>query len=180
MRITESFPGRDLADLCEEQLNLLKSLTMALEQVKLPENSKDSTTGILRGQLDDSFSEMGWRSSLMASSKVSIEFPTANYILDLYLDSSNESCEHKHRFFIEFCFDNRQAIGTNLLKFEVAAKNAIEQGLLPLPILLCATSMAIKKFGWDGGVASYQEYDHAIRIPYRNIIDNPPILIALS
>jgi hypothetical protein len=179
VKFIESFPGRNRENLCHSQLELLNDLTKLLEKVDLPKNSKEGTTSILRGQLDDLLSETGWRVGYLVESQISMEYPTANYTLDLNLDEDSSNCEHRHRYLLEFCFDNRQAIGTNLLKFEVAALNAISQNWIPLPILICGTAAAIKQFGWDGGVASYQEYDHAIRIPYKNILSNPPVLLAL-
>jgi hypothetical protein len=179
MKFLESFPGRTKENLCIPQLLVVEELTKALQLVELPRNSKEGTTGVLRAQMDEFLERSGWKESFRIDNLISLEFPTANYTLDLSLDDSNPECSHKHRFFIEFCFDNRQAIGTNLLKFEVASRNAELQERIPLPILICATSQAIKQFGWDGGVASYQEYDHALRIPYKNVIAHPPVLIAL-
>ena len=179
MKFVESFPGRLKENLCAQQLNVIEKLTEAIHVVKLPSNSKEQTTSVLRAQLDDFLDESGWEESFRVDNLISLEFPTANYTLDLSLDSASSSCGHLHRYFIEFCFDNRQAIGTNLLKFEVASRNAELQNRVPLPILICATAQAIKQFGWDGGVASYQEYDHALRMPYKNIITQPPALIAL-
>lgn len=180
MKHIESFPGRIRETLCFRQLEELQRLTDAFQIIDLPRNSKEATTSVLRSQLDESLSSSGWESGYLIDNQISIEYPTANYTLDLSLDSSAEICGHKHRYVLEFCFDNRQAIGTNLLKYEVACANTITQGWEPLPFLVCATSQVIKQFGWDGGVASYQEYDHAIRIPYKGILKNPPVLIALS
>ena len=179
MKFVESFPGRMKENLCLQQRLIVDELTKALTTVELPKNSKEGTTSVLRAQLDEFLEGAGWRESFRIDNLISLEFPTANYTLDLSLDSADVTCDHKHRYFIEFCFDNRQAIGTNLLKFEVASKNAEVQERLPLPILICATSQAIKQFGWDGGVASYQEYDHALRIPYKSVMERPPVLIAL-
>jgi hypothetical protein len=179
VKFVESFPGRLKENLCPQQLLIVEELTKALQIVALPNNSKEGTTGVLRAQLDEFLEGSGWKESFRIDNLISLEFPTANYTLDLSLDSIDVSCTHKHRYFIEFCFDNRQAIGTNLLKFEVASKNAELQDRVPLPILICATAQAIKQFGWDGGVASYQEYDHALRIPYKNVVTHPPVLIAL-
>lgn len=179
MKFVESFPGRMKENLCPQQQSVLNELSKALLTVELPKNSKDGTTSVLRAQLDEYLEAAGWKESFRIDNLISLEFPTANYTLDLTLDNTDDTCTHKHRYFIEFCFDNRQAIGTNLLKFEVASKNADVQDRIPLPILICATSQAIKQFGWDGGVASYQEYDHALRIPYKSVFDYPPVLIAL-
>ncbi len=179
MKFVESFPGRAKESLCPQQLVKLQELTTALESVELPKNSKEGTTGILRSQLEDALEVSGWKEGLRIDSQISMEFPTANYTLDLSLDDTSSSCNHIHRYFLEFCFDNRQAIGTNLLIFEVAANNAEIQSRVSLPILICSTAKAIKEFGWDGGVASYQEYDHALRIPYKNVIKHPPVIIAI-
>jgi hypothetical protein len=179
MKFVESFPGRLKENLCAQQLIVIEQLTEALRFVELPSNSKEQTTSVLRTQLDESLDGSGWKEGFRIDNLISLEFPTANYTLDLSLDGLHASCNHSHRYFIEFCFDNRQAIGTNLLKFEVASRNSVLQDRVPLPILICATSQAIKQFGWDSGVASYQEYDHALRIPYKNVMTHPPVLVAL-
>lgn len=179
MNFVESFPGRSTEDLCPSQSLLIEKLTSALHKVELPRNSKAGTTGVLRAQLHDFVEESGWSEGHKIDNQISLEFPTANYTLDLVQDEVSSTCGHQHRYFIEFCFDNRQAIGTNLLKFEVASQNTEMLNRRPLPILVCATAQAIKEFGWDSGVASYQEYDHAIRGPYKEILKHPPAVIAI-
>lgn len=180
MKVLESFPGRTLDDLCPTQHVNIKSLVDTINAVDLPKNAREATTSVLRSQIDEALTVAGWKNDFVIDSRISLEFPTANYNLDLSLDSPNSKCEHRHRFLLEFCFDNRQAIGTNLLKFEIATLNSEAQQWKTLPILVCATSRAIKEFGWDSGVGSYQEYDHALRIPYSRVISHPPVLIAIN
>ena len=179
MKVIDSYPGRIKENLCETQLETIQVLIRLLEKVDLPQNSKEGTTSILRSQIDEDLALSGWQDGHLIDHQVSLEYPTANYTMDLSLDGLTNGCNHKHRYSLEFCFDNRQAVGTNLLKFEVASRNAITQNWNPLPILVCATAGAVKQFGWDGGVASYQEYDHAIRIPYKSVLENPPVLLAI-
>ena len=47
---------------------------------------------------------------------------TVNYKLDAIKDLETNS-DTVLRLLFESCFDNRQAIGTNFLKFEIAQKN---------------------------------------------------------
>ena len=121
----------------------------------------------------------GWRPRFKIDKNISELYPLANYVLDAMQDFSSDKCNHIHRFFIEFCFDNRQAIGSNILKFEVASRAAVESNFDPLPILICADPKALKHFGWDGSIASENEYEYALRVVYRKIMQHPPIILAL-
>lgn len=179
MLITVSKPGRTGQTFCNIENAMMKSVQSSLEEILLPKNSKEATTSLVRAQVENGLNSLGWRTGLMIDNQISLEYPTANYTLDSYLDSSIEDCGHKHRFFSEFCFDNRQALGTNLLKFQVAAEAAKSHAYRPLGFMICADSSSIKTYGWDGAVASYQEYDHAIRIPYRSVLDEPPIIFSI-
>jgi hypothetical protein len=121
----------------------------------------------------------GWRPQFKISKEVSEMYPLANYVMDAMQDFTSPECTHTHRFFVEFCFDNRQAIGSNILKFEVASRAALEFDCQPVPVLVCADAEALKYFGWDGSIAGASEYEYALRVLYRDIVKYPPIILSL-
>jgi hypothetical protein len=104
----------------------------------------------------------------------------ASFFIDYHLDEDAKDCGHYHRFFLQLMFDNRQAIGTNLLKFEIASRNSIMNGRMPTCIAICAEDSKVKKLGWDGAAASSQEYLGAIAGPYANVLTSPPIIFSID
>jgi hypothetical protein len=77
-------------------------------------------------------------------------------------------------------FDNRQAIGTNLMKFEIASRNSVIGGRSPICIGICAEESKIRKLGWDGAAASSQEYLEAINGAYSSVLTNPPLIFSIE
>jgi hypothetical protein len=114
-------------------------------------------------------------------SRVPSSINSANYRIDAVLDSEvTLECNHRHRIYLEICFDNRQAIGTNLLKFHAASEIFnIEPNRKSLAILVCADNRTLKKHNWDSSAASSEEYEFAIRTPYSTVITEMPLLLTL-
>jgi hypothetical protein len=104
----------------------------------------------------------------------------ASYFIDYFRNEDLQSCGHFHRYFLQFMFDNRQAIGTNLMKFEIASRNSIIGGRTPICIAICAEESRIKKLGWDGAAASSQEYLEAINGAYATVLSNPPLIFSIE
>ena len=104
----------------------------------------------------------------------------ASFFIDFYLDTPSESCGHGHRFLLQFMFDNRQAIGTNLLKFDIASRNAALRERQTTSIALCVEKSRVRQLGWDGSAASAQEYIDAVLGPYNKVITNIPVVFAID
>lgn len=179
MRIEERITGRETSDLCQIVIDTIKTLQVSLEAVIIETSTETSASKQVKDHMFNQLIAEGWRPRFKIDRNVSDLYPLANYVLDAIKDFSSEDCKHTHRFFVEFCFDNRQAIGSNVLKFEVASRAAAESNYLPVPVLICADSDALKHFGWDGSIASANEYEYALRVIYKSIIHNPPIILAL-
>jgi hypothetical protein len=179
MRIEERITGRDTSDLCEIAIDTIKTLQSSLEAVIIETSTDTSASKQVKDHMFNQLVKDGWRPRFKIDKNVTDLYPLANYVLDAMQDIPAESCNHLHRFFVEFCFDNRQAIGSNILKFEVASRGALEASFMPVPILICADSDALKHFGWDSSIASANEYEYALRVVYRNIINHPAIILAL-
>lgn len=179
MRIEERITGRAEQDLCSIVVDTIEKLQTSLEAVVIETSADSSASKQLKNHMFNQLITNGWRPQFKISKEVSESYPLANYILDAMHDFSSDKCNHTHRFFVEFCFDNRQAIGSNILKFEVASRAAVESNYLPVPVLVCADAGALKYFGWDGSIAGASEYEYAVRAVYRGIMLYPPIILAL-
>jgi len=179
MRIEERITGGDKEDLCSIVVDTINALQKSLEAVVIESSVDSSASKQLKNYMFNQLITDGWRPQFKISKKVSEVYPLANYIVDVMHDFSSDKCNHTHRFFVEFCFDNRQAIGSNILKFEAASRAAVESNYLPVPVLVCADAEALKFFGWDGSIAGASEYEYALRVVYRDIMHYPPIILAL-
>ena len=157
----------------------MQNLQTRLEEVVIETSVDSSASKQLKNQMFNQLISDGWRPQFKVSKAVSEVYPLANYVLDAMHDFSSVECGHTHRFFVEFCFDNRQAIGSNILKFEVASRAAADAHCVPVPVLVCADAETLKYFGWDGSIASASEYEYALRVVYREIMHFPPIILAL-
>jgi hypothetical protein len=180
MKIEERITGREKSELCLIVFETIKALQVSLEAVVIESSEDSSASKQLKSHMFNQLISDGWRPQFKISKEVSEVYPLANYVLDVMHDFSSEKCSHIHRFFVEFCFDNRQAIGSNILKFEVASRVAIESNYFPVPILVCADGATLKQFGWDGSIAGANEYEYALRVVYRDVMQYPPIILALN
>jgi hypothetical protein len=179
VKIEERITGRERNQLCELVRNRLDTLRKSLEEVVIHNSASDSPSKQVKDHMLNKLLNEDWRPHFKINREVSENYPMANFTLDAIKDFSDSSCNHVHRFLVEFCFDNRQAVGTNLLKFEIASINSSLSNVEPIPVLICADSGALRYFGWDGSIASADEYEHAIRVAYKSIIKNPAIILAL-
>lgn len=164
---------------CAHALRVLNDIKELLENTDVPIGDKSGMTSKVREALLPSLLTMGWKSKFPIDKSVTYD-DYASFFVDMYLDEPEFECEHSHRYLLQFMFDNRQAIGTNLIKFDVAAYNATKHNRLTTSIALCAEKNEIKRLGWDGSAASAQEYLDAITGPYRSLIKNPPYIFSIK
>lgn len=179
MKIEERITGRDGNQLCIQVRNKLDSLRKSLEQVVIHNSASESPSKQVKDHMLNLLLSEDWRPHFKINREVSENYPLANFTLDAIKDFTSSECPHVHRFLVEFCFDNRQAVGTNILKFEIASSSSLNSNVEPMPVLICADSGALRYFGWDGSIASADEYEHAIRVAYKSVIKNPAIILAL-
>ena len=172
---------KSVDSFCLVEQHRIMGLKGNLEKIIVAKNSKDSPSRQIKDATEEIFRNGGdWRQPFQFDSSVSSIYPLSNYKLDAMIDESSTNCEHIHRVLVEQCFDNRQAIGTNLLKFQLAS-SLFESGLkhIALSIIICADRHSLKLFGWDGSIASSEEYEAALRGPYSKIITTTPILMVI-
>ena len=172
--------GKSISDLCPAERQVISAIQLHLEKFQLSKNSSEPASKQIKDATMEIFQKSSWRHPFLFDTSVSDVFPKTNYQIDAVLDAPASECKHNHRFLVEHCFDNRQAIGTNLLKFELAA-SIFENNLnsSALPILICADKTSLKSFGWDGSIASSEEYENAIRSAYSQVIKTAPVLMVI-
>ena len=172
---------KSVDSFCLVEQHRIMGLKGNLEKIIVAKNSKDSPSKQIKDATEEIFRNGGdWRQPFQFDSSVSSIYPLSNYRLDAMIDEISADCEHSHRILVEQCFDNRQAIGTNLLKFQLAS-SLFENHLkhTALSIITCADRHSLKLFGWDGSIASSEEYEAALRGPYANIITANVVLMVI-
>lgn len=168
-------------ELCKCENSELLALVSYLNDQSFDVSSAIPASGQIKAQLNDYFEQNNWSEKFVFDGNIPKTINRANFTLDGIKDLAQEiACEYKHRFFLEACFDNRQAIGTNLLKF-VTAQNKYEEkaSCRGLAFLICGDKRTLKNLGWDGSIGSSEEYEFALRNPYQQILKYAPILLVL-
>lgn len=79
---------------------------------------------------------------------------------------------------LEVLGDNRQAIGTNLLKLNQA--NKFRQSSAGSIAIGIAFEKSFRDLHWDPGVATFEEYEYALRDSYRSYFDTPLLLLGIG
>ncbi len=89
----------------------------------------------------------------------------------------SDSCGSRHYLNFVLCLNNRESIGTNFLKLEIAAKEDIrhQKGIEIfdrniLGVLVTLNDGMLRAGGWDSSYASSNEYTFAYKHAYRQII----------
>ena len=91
--------------------------------------------------------------------------------------SCSGACGSRHKMNLVLCLNNRESIGTNFMKLEIAAqedirnqkgKEIFDKNILG--ILVTFNEGLLKAGGWDASYASSDEYTFAYKHAYRQII----------
>jgi hypothetical protein len=141
-----------------------------------------NSTKQLKQFLDAWFESDSWIGGQTVDNKFPrTEYPFSNYVLDWQKISYCERHGKALALNFEYCFDNRQSIGTNLLKMEtinrrLEKENAHES----YGVLLTATSKAINANGWNGAAACTDEYENAILHGYEQILTSKICVLSLK
>ena len=105
----------------------------------------------------------GWKKNRLVNPGIPSGIPTSIYKVNLLKDLPNCSCGSHHRIFFHAYFDNRQAIGTNLLRLGVAKKYFEQTDANQAELIaLVVDSKSREYFGWDKSVGTVEEYEYAL------------------
>lgn len=97
-----------------------------------------------------------------------------NFVVDAATDLQANDCGHQHRVLVELSFDNRQIIGTNVLKMVVGAQTFQKfDSNRSLGVLIVPSKEAKTAYGLDGAVGTSDEYLLAIDGGYSAVIGSP-------
>lgn len=174
MRIDRAFIGNpDERVECASVAGAMEKLRELLQNVSLQESS-DGPSKAIKQALDSVLEVKGWEKKFLFSREAHSSLPSANYTVNYLFVEQKCDCGFRHKVFFHVCFDNRQAIGTHLLRFKLAlvtdAKQKIDKPVA-VAIVLDANSKAA--YGWDNAAATFEEFAHALELEYAEIFSLP-------
>lgn len=126
----------------------------------------------------DAANKQGWELDFSVSTNVSKDYPDANFKINYLWVSKECACGKRHKVFVHRCFDNRQAIGTNLLRFMIANQSPTKSPRDDYSFIALVADEKAKRASWDGSVGSYEEYFFAVNGGYK-LLNLPPIDFAI-
>ncbi len=152
----------------------LDEIVLAFENFSFPAVAVGAPTSDIRKHFGQSPSISGW----VAKQNVNPDVPKAlgrtSFEVDFAKIFRQMGCGADHQVLFELAFDNRQAVGSNLLKMEVASrKHAMASGGgISFGILLCPGSNILTERGWDPAVGTSAEYENALLVGYKGILNS--------
>ena len=129
---------------------------------------------IVRNALEHEFRTRDWDLSMLLAPRFPRDIPNQTVLIDASSSAREKDCQERHLLSVEICFDNRQTIGTNLLKMEMARREFLKQGKgETLGLLIVASRQTLRDGGWDNSVGSSEEYETALISGYGSLIRCP-------
>jgi hypothetical protein len=173
-------PGQPGSHQCfDPVLETISSTFNSCELDKFDE--RKSGTQQIRDVVEPRFAADEWSTKVL----VTQDFPggvlQANYEVDFQLQFFAEGCSLRHQVSLELAFDNRQAIGANLLKMDLANTYFVEStGGLSISVIVVATASGRDLGHWDGAVGIDLDYSWALRNAYSRYFKTPIVLLTVS
>ena len=167
-------PDEELHECFKSDLRTIRSRLSAL---KLDDfDCPGPKSNVIRRAVSPVLSSRGWNRDVLVAPSITRVGPKRNYLLDGVHLLAKPSCPGAHRLAIEVCFDNRQAVGTNLLKFELASHfdqrgSVARNRRLFLGLIIAGDREFLNTLGWDPAVASADEYEIALRSAYGEVLE---------
>jgi hypothetical protein len=177
---SDSFQSLIKSDSCfNSELQKLESICAGVDLKLFAENKP--ATQQLREVFNKKSSENQWEERPV----VTREFPNGvlgtNYEVDYQYTFKNDGCISNHQISIELAFDNRQAVGTNVLKMDLANKLFTTKRDCQSVSIIVVPSLTAKKNGhWDNSVATDYDYSWSLRNAYSDYAKSPILLLILS
>lgn len=172
--------GVTYADLDDCHLNLLRGVRKSAEAIS--SNSILAIKGRALNQHfygeDGSFRPFRFEQKYQISPGPFPQAAKANAIVNLF-GTCDQECGQLHLAAVEWCADNRVAIGTNLLKFEFLRRRFAPEGSLFLGVVIGLDSDLIIAAGMSSAVAATAEYRLHFEELYESVITAPLALINL-
>jgi len=134
----------------------------------------------VRDLVENKMLSNGWVPRILIDRQLPNEISLANYTIDYQLIFEYQDCDCKHQLVVEMCFDNRQAIGTNVLKVDFANRNfTASRDRVSAAVLVVLNSGAREAGRWDNGVGVQDEYSLALRRVYAHNVSTTILLLVV-
>lgn len=171
-KVEVSIGGGDfIGPICESQHAEFRKLREEIQDCI--ENSRPLiiSSSDLRRVVTSRLANLGWNTGALVTSKLPLGSPLATLRVNGLKDLHSCDCGVRHRILVNCMFDNRQAIGTNLLKFAVGQESFIGDNQDVISLGICVSEGAKARNDWDASVAIFDEYSGAIMMQYKNVIN---------
>lgn len=163
--------GIDRGAACGYLQEELLEFKRYLEVLNLKETSTSPSVAI-RSHLKTFEQREGWFAEEEVSRHLSAALPKGNYKVNFLHVIKNCECGKRHKLYIHLCFDNRQALGTHLLRFKLAeGRDGPLENEENLYVAVVADHRSKKLYGWDNAVASQAEFEQALNEQYQDVLE---------
>jgi hypothetical protein len=151
-----------------------------LETVDISKFRDTAASTAFKKHVAPQFLQNNWDRKEVIDTKLPRVLSLANYTVYFRNHFTNEKCNCRHQVILEFGFDNRQAIGSNLLKLEMGNRIFDSSAdRVSLGILIALTPSSKIMGGWDSSTGEVDEYSLAIRRAYFGILKTSILLISI-
>jgi hypothetical protein len=171
--VSRIFPGGSERKLCGLETDELANLVAVLRALPSPRKRfAPEATAMVRSTLG----AHGWKTKFRFGDFPELGGTQAAVTLDAARDWRETPCGHHHRFLLEICTDNRQAILLNLAKLEFGARRFEDHGeqRIALPIMLTVTRDHKERLKQtapiDSAIGPFEEYVAQANGPWRGLI----------
>lgn len=175
-------PNQSFIDLFNRQpcfaglySELERNLNQQIEGLIL---QKPEASSLLRRAISPVFAE--YKEKVLVVPDLALSNHDANYRMDYLRTFRQSDCGHVHQISFEVCFDNRQAIGTNVLKAHLANNLVSRNSSASAASLLLVSERKIQNEAFDSSIGSEVEYEAALLGAYSEIADSAISLLTLT
>lgn len=186
LRILEDEISIAIKELEECHKNLVQELRNNLSTVDIQRGLRNRSRSLKEEiqQSNSSSPAFKWVKHSIFSDR-SLKKASAGYLIDARAECL-QNCGSFHQVNIVICLNNREAIGTNFLKLEVAAvqeiRNHQNQALTDknvLGLLITLDREMLDFGGWDSAYADSTEYVLAYNLAYNSVVKSQIIGLQL-
>lgn len=156
--------------------SVISELISIFENMSLPELLGNRTRGIQKSLEDGRLNKtrISWGKFATVGPSTGVSQKSI-----FKLDGVGSCSCGKHNISIVLCLNNREAIGTNLLKAELAnhfftTKSAIQENT---GVMICLSRETLNLGGWDKAYADASEYAESFRGAYFQMITKPLVVL---
>lgn len=168
-------PNSTLNDGCKVPSRALGELLEPLSKLDLPAGGGSNQ---IKAILQEPAVYGDWELDFLVSPQATRDYPDAHLKINYLWVSSDCQCNRRHKIFVHRCFDNRQAIGTNLMRFMVADKSPTKSSNDDYAFVALVADRGAKQSAWDGAIGAYEEYFFAVNGGYQ-VLEIPPLDFAI-